>query len=125
MKNINIAFPFKDSERGFYLKLNTNDSDAIKSDLLHLILTDKGERLYLPDFGANLRKHLFEPNDQRTQQAIREEIESAIAKYIPNLQLNDVNVTPSQLNEHRVDVRLDYNVTEGAFQRSDFVVLEL
>ena len=64
---INIDFPFSDSPKGYYFKLNDNDRDAIKSDLLHLLLTNKGERLYMPDFGSDLRKYIFEPNDSITQ----------------------------------------------------------
>jgi len=40
---INIDFPFKDSDKGFYLNLNQTDRDAIRADLLHLLLTNKGE----------------------------------------------------------------------------------
>ena len=36
---INIDFPFKDSDKGFYLNLNQTDRDAIRADLLHLLLT--------------------------------------------------------------------------------------
>jgi len=43
-KYINIAYPFMDSPKGFFLDLTSTDSKAIKSDLMHLILTRKGER---------------------------------------------------------------------------------
>ena len=62
-KFINIRFPFFDSAKGFFLDLNKTDENAIKSDLMHLILTNKGERLYNPEFGTNLRRFIFEPND--------------------------------------------------------------
>ena len=41
--------------------MNQTDKDAIRADLLHLLLTNKGERLYLPDFGSDLKKYIFEP----------------------------------------------------------------
>ena len=62
-KFINIAFPFQESKRGFFVELNNSDKHAIKSDLMHLILTRKGERLYMPEFGTDLLKFIFEPND--------------------------------------------------------------
>ena len=62
-KFINIAFPFKESRRGDFVKLNSSDKQAIKADLMHLILTRRGERLYLPDFGTDLLKYIFEMND--------------------------------------------------------------
>jgi hypothetical protein len=42
---INIDFPFKDSPDGFFFNLNSTDTDAVRADLLHLLLTNKGERL--------------------------------------------------------------------------------
>ena len=85
---INIDFPFKDSPNGYYFKLNNNDKDAIRADLLHLLLTNKGERLYLPDFGSDLRKYIFEPNDNITHDDIRNNLNETIKKYIPNQRKN-------------------------------------
>ena len=59
-KFINIEFPFQDDNKGKFLSMNNVSEKGIKSDLIHLLLTNKGERLYLPDFGANLRQYLFQ-----------------------------------------------------------------
>ena len=71
---INIDFPFKDSPEGFYFNLNATDADAIRADLLHLLLTNKGERLYSPDFGSDLKKFIFEPNDSITHEQIKDNL---------------------------------------------------
>lgn len=39
-----------------------SNKEQIKSNLLNFILTNKGERLYRPNFGTDIRKKLFEPN---------------------------------------------------------------
>lgn len=122
---INIQFPFQDDPEGKFLKMNTDAKLAIKSDLLHLLLTNKGERLYLPNFGANLRQYIFEPNDQIASNSIKNEINEAIKSFLPNLQVTELTVTPSTENQHAVIVRIDYIVTISALQSSDFVVLEL
>lgn len=122
---INIQFPFQDDPEGKFLKMNTDAKQAIKSDLVHLLLTNKGERLYLPSFGANLRQYLFEPNDEISANAIRTEINNAIKEFIPNLQVTQLTVTPSEDNIHATVVKIDYVVTISALQSSDFVVLEL
>ena len=57
---INIKFPFKDSEKGLFIDMTQQNKRAIKSDLMHLLLTNKGERLYQPEFGTDLKKYLFE-----------------------------------------------------------------
>jgi phage baseplate assembly protein W len=122
---INIRFPFKDSPIGNFLELTKVDKRAIKSDLMHLLLTNKGERLYLPDFGANLRKFLFEPNLLEVSNDIRNELQTEINNYIPNLKIDNLEVNPFEGNEHAVIVRLDYTVTRNTFTESDFVLIQL
>ena len=122
---INIQLPFQDDPDGKFLKMNQDAKRAIKADLVHLLLTNKGERLYLPDFGANLRQYLFDPNDDISANAIRNEINEAIKKFIPNLNVTQLTVTKSENNEYAVVVRIDYLVTVSALQSADFVELEI
>jgi len=119
---INIDFPFKDSKKGFYLKLNQTDRDAIRADLLHLLLTNKGERLYLPDFGSDLKKFIFEPNDDITHEEIRENLNDTIKKYIPNLIINSIIFKNNDVEESIV-VELTFTVTEDSFTSTDTVTL--
>ena len=119
-KYINIDFPFRDSENGFYFKLNSTDKDAIRSDLLHLLLTNKGERLYLPDFGSDLRKFIFEPNDAITHDHIRDNLNETIKRYIPNLVVNDITFRNDDIQE-LIIVELKYTVTEGTFSTADTI----
>jgi phage baseplate assembly protein W len=129
---INIAFPFEDDkEKNYFLKMNREGKRAIKSDLLHLLLTTPGDRLYLPEFGADLRRYIFEPNDSETQGAIRSEIQQAIDKYIPNLKLTELKIeNPNQgefdvREEHAAVVRIDYIFTEGALTKADFIEITI
>ena len=117
---INIDFPFRDSENGYYFKLNDTDKDAIRSDLLHLLLTNKGERLYLPDFGSDLRKYIFEPNDNITHEDIRNNLNETIKRYIPNLVVNDISFRNDDIQE-LIIVELKYTVTDGTFASSDTI----
>jgi len=98
---------------------------AVKSDLMHLLLTNKGERLYMPEFGTNLRKFLFEPNIDTVFSDIRSEIQNAINQFMPNLKVDKLEVIPHEDNEHSAIVRLEYTVTNNTFSESDFVVIQL
>jgi len=124
-KYINIGFPFRESNVGFFLGLNNDDKNAIKSDLMHLILTRKGERLYMPNFGTDLLKYIFEPNDNITKGNIKNDINETVKKYLPNLQINEVIVEDSDKNEYSVLVRIEYTINEDVFQDSDFVLIEI
>jgi len=121
---INIDFPFSDSDKGFYFKLNQTDKDAIRADLLHLLLTNKGERLYNPNFGSDLKKFIFEPNDDITHEKIRNNLNETIKEYIPNLIVNSINFRNEE-NQELIIVELTYTVNEGTFSSTDTVTLTL
>lgn len=122
---INIEFPFRDDTKGKFLSMNDQAKQAIKSDLLHLLLTNRGERLYMPDFGANLKKYLFEPNDNITGSAIKGEIQSAVSKFIPNLTITELTFERVANSEHMAKVRVDYAVSNNVFSSSDFIELTI
>lgn len=124
-KYININYPFKDSPKGFFLDLNADSNSAIKADLMHLVLTRKGQRLYDPDFGTDLLKFIFEPEDGVTLSGIQEEIREVVKTYIPKLQVNNVSVTQSPDSEYAAVVRIDYTVTDDVFTYTDFVIINI
>jgi phage baseplate assembly protein W len=122
---INIRFPFYDSEKGYFIDMNKQNKRAVKSNLMHLLLTNKGERLYSPDFGTDLKKFLFEPNIVSVQSDIRNEIQKAIDRYIPNLKVDKLEVIPLEGQDHSVIVKLEYTITNGTFTETDFITIEL
>ena len=122
---INIDFPFRDSSDGSYFKMNKTDKDAIRADLLHLLLTNKGERFMLPEFGTNLIKYIFEPKDSKTITDLKLEISEAINKFIPNLQLNDIIIEDSVLSEYMVTIKIDYTATDGLYSQPDTLIINM
>lgn len=124
-KYININYPFKNSPKGFFLDLNADDNSAIKADLMHLILTRKGQRLYNPEFGTDLLRFIFQPEDGLTFSQIKEEITTVVKRYLPKLNITDVLVEESLENEHAATVRIDYTITDDVFTTSDFVIINI
>lgn len=120
MNSFNINYPFKDdtSTKGF-ISMNRVSKDSYSSNLLLLLLTQKGERLYEPDFGTNLLKFIFEPNDDLTASGVEEEIKNLVSLYIPEIKitsvkfyrLNDDENNPISENQLNVNVKFVY--TEG------------
>jgi len=122
---INIDFPFKNSPKGFFINLNADDQRAIKADLMHLLLTRKGQRLYNPDFGTNLLKFIFEPNDTMTLDSIKEEVDYSIKKYLPKLVVTSLTVTPSEDSDYAAVIRIDYKITDDVFDIVDYVIINV
>lgn len=148
-----INFPFRDSRRGDYLELTELETQEIKADLIHLLLTRKGSRYFLPDFGTRLYEFIFEPFDTLTFDAIQSDIRDAVQTYMPNLLLNNITITPldpaeelavdTQVNvapptvasiyrfpgkgtaEYTAQVRIDYSANGGTFGPSDFIILNI
>jgi phage baseplate assembly protein W len=144
-----INFPFRDSFDGKYLDLSDYTDEEIRTDLVHLILTRKGSRYFLPDFGTRLYEYIFEPLDGPTFADISAEIRQAVEDYMPNLKITNISVTPgsegeenkgtyvnendqrefkvtniSQL-EHTAKIKIDYTITDSAFSTSDFIIINI
>jgi phage baseplate assembly protein W len=144
-----IDFPFRDSLEGKFLKMTTTPEVEIRANLIHLLLTKKGSRYFLPDFGTRLYQFIFDQNDAVTFDLIEEEIRDAVKKYIPNLQINSIDVMsaeddPNQINSFQQNederlfrvsdsadkpytavVKISYTVDNGAFSSSDFIILNI
>jgi phage baseplate assembly protein W len=101
--------------------MNQVTKDSYSSNLLLLLLTQKGERYYESDYGTNLLKYIFEPNDSLTASQVEEEIKNTVALYIPEVKITSVtfnwllddNGLPISDNQLNVNVKFVYG--DGAF----------
>ena len=82
---IGVSLPFN-GEGVFNLTYTTKEQ--IKSNLLNVLLTEPGERVYKPNFGVGLRSFLFE-NEIETG-ILEEKIKTQINFYIPEVELTKV-----------------------------------
>jgi hypothetical protein len=109
-----IKYPFSMvSDDNYFLDLNKSYKDKVKSQLLHVVLTPKGQRLRNPEFGTDLIKYIFELNDDSSWSFIKQEIQDSVSRWTDNIILNDINVLQDEENGHDVYVRLDYSVKNG------------
>lgn len=72
------------------------DADAVKRSLRNLLMTNRGERLYRPDLGSDIRRALFEPMTPQMTTQIKMYIKDAIEKYEPRAKLVDIIVYPEE-----------------------------
>jgi phage baseplate assembly protein W len=144
-----IDFPFRNSVKGDFLRMTESPEREVRANLVHLLLTRKGSRYYLPDFGTRLYEYIFDQNDVVTFGLIEDEIRESIKKYIPNLDINSINIVsaendPEETKLYAQDederlfrvsdatskpytakVKIDYTVNNGAFTSSDFVIINI
>lgn len=123
-KFINIRYPFKVSPEGFFLDLTTTTVDAVKSDLQHLLLTEKGERFYMPDFGTGLKRFLFDPSDEKNLADIEDDLKATVAKYLPGLIISGLELF-SDDDQKAVVIRVNFTIGDGIFNSSDFIEIKV
>jgi uncharacterized protein len=85
------------------------DEEAIKESLKNLILTDRGERLFQPNLGGDVRATLFENNTPATLKIIEEQVKSTILSYEPRVELIGVEVQ-SSLDTSTVQINILFYV---------------
>ena len=91
MKSYNITYPLKDnSVTNQFLGTNVITKESYSSNLILLLLTQIGERYYNPEYGTNLLKYVFEPNDALTSSEVEKEIKDTVSKYIPEVTITSV-----------------------------------
>ena len=63
--------------------------ESTKANLTSLLFTTKGERVFQPDLGVNLRTHLFNPISTETTLQIEEDIIEQISIWLPFLEVKN------------------------------------
>ena len=70
--------------------------DQIKANMINYLLTNKGERVFNPDFGADLRNLLFEGIIEDALGDLQDTIQNEISVYFPQVEIREIkfNNTP-------------------------------
>lgn len=121
-----IRYPFTSNDNdNFYVDVNYTLKGKVRSQLMHVIFTPKGQKIRDPEFGTDLIKFIFENNDSASWEGIKNEVASVVNKYTTNITLNDINVLKGEDDPSEVFVRIDYSVKEGNKETKDSVIAKL
>tara|TARA_R110000782_G_scaffold50289_1_gene109138 strand:- start:801 stop:1241 length:441 start_codon:yes stop_codon:yes gene_type:complete len=104
------------------LALKTNE-ESIKQSLKNLILTDRGERLFQPNLGSDVRASLFENATPVTLKILEERVKDVINNFEPRVSLIDVDVT-SLYDDNKVKVTIYFYVKNSEDPISVTVFIE-
>ena len=89
--------------------LRKTNVDAVKQSLRNLMLTDRGERLFQPNLGGNIRAMLFENITAQTFLTMQEHIKDVIAAHEPRADVIDVYIAQTS-QEHEVQITIVFRV---------------
>lgn len=109
-----IRYPFTlENDDELYTDLNETREESLKSRLLHVIFTPKGQRLRNPDFGTDLIKYIHEPADDTTFERLRRDITEQVYKYVPDVNFKDISIYNDEKSDNGKIVIIHYTIKKG------------
>ena len=86
---------------------------AVKGAITAILKTNFGERLFAPEFGTGIRALLFEQMNPITEQRLKKEVESAVARHEPRAEVLGVTVN-GQEEQNRYEINVLFSVASEA-----------
>lgn len=109
---IGLAIPFQSlatSGSDSVFRINYTTAEQVKYNMINYFLTNKGERIFNPNFGSIIPSQLFEPNDPSTVEIIKKSIEDDIALVFPMVSLKEVIIS-SDPDYYYLNIQIFYSV---------------
>lgn len=126
IQNFGLKYPFTNKDfQNYFLDVCKDPKDMVRGQIMHVIFTPKGQRIREPEFGTDLIRYIFEPNDDLTWDEVKNEVSDAIQRYVDNVVLDDIQVAKTEDNNEAIYVRIDYSVKKGNKITKDSIVTEI
>jgi hypothetical protein len=107
-RGLGIKLPFNTHN---VFTINYTTKDQVKSNLTNYMLTNKGERPFNPEFGADLRRLLFDQTYDFTN--AKEVLLDNLGLYFPMITVNNLDFT-ADLQRNLLNIKLDYSIKKDA-----------
>tara|TARA_X000001388_G_C2189879_1_gene107100 strand:+ start:82 stop:498 length:417 start_codon:yes stop_codon:yes gene_type:complete len=120
---IGVEFPLDFSSQGFLRKTKTI-REQVKSNIKNLILTSKGERVFQPNFGSNLKSLLFEQITDESLDNVDSDIRTSLDTWLPYVNVEELIVQQDSANKNKVIISLEYStqVNPNIFDTLTFTI---
>ncbi len=106
---LGITLPIQRGQNG-YFTMTTDLRTQLKSNIINLLLTKKGERLMNPSFGSDLYSVIFEPQTDDGLANVNGAITDAIKTWMPFLSIDNINIQRDPDN-NKIFVQLTFHLT--------------
>ena len=103
---VGFGFPL-DGDAVFIPTFTTREQT--KANLLNYLLTNKGERVFKPNFGADLRSLLFENIIDAEIEDLRSIIQTDINRFFPNVDVREIQFN-NQPDRNEINFTLTYEI---------------
>jgi len=105
-KAVGVALPF--NAPGVFTS-NYTTSKQLNSNLINFFLTNRGERVLDPTYGANLRATIFEQITEGNLDALKSQIEIDLTTNFPDVRLANLDVLGNE-DLNSIQVNITYTV---------------
>lgn len=103
---VGVAIPFNNAA---VFTSNYTTSKQLNSNIINFFLTNRGERVLDPTYGANLRATIFEQITEGNLDALRAKIETDLATNFPDVRLANLEILGSE-DLNTIQVEITYTV---------------
>lgn len=86
------------------------DAEDIRQSIRIILETDPGERVMRPDFGAGLRRLLFEPITTNTLALVQQRVEDSLTTWEPRIDVIDVAVSADEAPSGLLLITIQYSI---------------
>lgn len=130
LKQINVLDLRASTGVGVALPFNTpavfqtvyTTQEQLKYNIINYLLTNNRERIFNPNFGANIRGQLFEQITSETADTLDLQIRNGMAQYFPNVAITQLTFGGDP-NQNQLTIQLSYTVTNTG--QSDNIIISL
>ena len=103
---VGVALPFNNAA---VFTSNYTTKSQLNSNIINFFLTNKGERVFYPNYGGNLRATLFEQITSNNLDALKSQIENDLTVNFPEVRVAEVEVLGSE-DLNTIQVNITYTV---------------
>tara|TARA_Y100000310_G_C20096173_1_gene540592 strand:- start:100 stop:528 length:429 start_codon:yes stop_codon:yes gene_type:complete len=108
--SVGIDFPFArvPSSGDGYFKTSKTTIGAIKNNIKLLLKTERGERLFQPFLGMDLKRFVFEQITEDIKIQIENDIVNVFETWLPFVNLGDIQITTDQ--DNKININIIFNI---------------
>jgi phage baseplate assembly protein W len=119
-KAIGYGFPLNGNA---VFKPTYQTRDQIKANLINYLLTNKKERVFNPNFGADLRALLFENIIENNLENLQDIIQSDINKFFPMVNVREIKFERLEDN-NTINFSLTYDIASFDIEDTLDIILQ-
>lgn len=86
------------------------DGASIRQAILLLLSTVPGERVMRPEYGCNLHRLIFSPNDETTAGLAIHYVRRALERWEPRVEIIHLDASRNEESPGRLDIFLEYRL---------------